>query len=101
MREEDQRLFDDKDKLNESYKKYKSNFYHKNNRMFFDDVKDMSWCKEKYGITEEEVNDRKRLRDKGREGKVEAFLTALENGEFDEISFDGKGEFKLLIARYS
>lgn len=93
MREEDQRLFDDKDKLEESYKKYKSSFYRKNNRMFFDDVKTMSWCKEKYGITEEEVNERKRLKNKGREGKVETFLSALEGGEYDEISFDGKGQF--------
>lgn len=93
MREEDPRTFDDKDKLEESYKKYRSDFLHRHNRMFFDEAKSMSWCKEKYGITEEEISERKRLKVKGREGKLEAFLKALEGGEYDELSFDGKSKF--------
>lgn len=95
MREEDPRTYDDNDKLEESYKKYRTGFLHKHNRMVFDEVKEMSWCKLKYGISEEEVAERKRLKIKGREGKLEAFLKALEGGEYDELSFDGKSEFFL------
>lgn len=104
MREEDPRTFDDKDKLEEQYKKYRASFFHKNNRSFFDEVKEMNWCKEKYGLAEELVEQRKALRSKGREGRLDTFAQSLENGEFDDLTFEGKREsntqilYKLRIA---
>lgn len=91
MRDEDPRTYDDKVRLEESYKKYKSNFLYRSNRNFFDEINGMAWCKEKYGITEEEEAERKRLRAKGREGKIEQFLQTLESGDLDDLTFDQKG----------
>lgn len=101
IRDEDHRTYDDKTKLDEAYKKYKLQFLTKQQKAFFEEVKEMSWCKEKYGLSEEEVGERKRLREMGREGKMDAFLAALNSGSLDDISFDGKSTLDIARVRMS
>lgn len=90
MREEDHRIYDDKVKLEEAYKSYRLSFHYKANQALFSEIRASSWCKEKYGTHEDDVQERKKLKERGRQGKVEAFLAALEGGEFDDLSFDQK-----------
>lgn len=92
MREEDPRTYDDKARMEESYKKYKSTFLYRSNKDFFSEISGLAWCKEKYGTTDEEEAERKRLRAKGREGRIDQFLQSLENGDLDELIFDQKGK---------
>lgn len=96
MREEDPRTYDDKARLEDSYKKYKNNFLYRNNKDFFSEISGMAWCKEKYGITPEEEAERKRLRGKGREGRIDQFLQTLQNGDLDDLTFDQKGQYASL-----
>lgn len=93
MRDEDHRTFDDKAKLDEAYKKYRSTFLYKANQAIWTEIKGMSWCKEKYGISTEEVAARKAIREKGREGKMDKFLETLQTGAYDDLSLDQKGDF--------
>ena len=95
IKDEDPRTFDDRAKLDEAYKKYRIDHMHKNNRNFWDEIKGHAWTREKYGIATAEEQERKRLRSKGREGKLDSFLQQLEGGDFDELSFDQKGAREL------
>lgn len=92
MRDEDHRLYDDKTKLEEAYKNYRTSYLYKAHQGLWTDIKEMAWCKEKYGIGEEEVNERKKLRERGRQGKMESFVQAVKNGDLDNLSLDQKGE---------
>ena len=94
IRDEDHRIYDDKAKLEEAYKKYRSSFLYKAHQGLWNEIRASSWCKEKYGIQEDEVRERKKLKERGRQGKVEAFLSALEGGQLDDLSFDQKGELQ-------
>ena len=76
----------DKEQLDEAWRKYKLQFSNTQLTRFFHQHAGQAWFRERYAPAEAEL--RKRLRDKGREGRVEAFVAALEGGEYDETSFD-------------
>ena len=44
------------------------------------------------GGTDEEINERQRVKEKGRLGRMDLFLAQLQSGELDELSLDQKCE---------
>lgn len=88
MRHTSPSIADDKDRLADQWRRYRADFAKKQIHLFFEDHKAKAWFEEKYSPKDEFVQLRKRLRAKGREGRVDGFLAQLEKGELDDLTFD-------------
>lgn len=87
-------IAEDRDRLGEYWRRYKSDTQHRHLRIFFDDQNSSAWFMDKYSPDDDAVERRKRVRQKGREGRVDAFLAQLEKGELDDLNFDYARQFR-------
>lgn len=76
------------DAVDAAWLRYRSNYLRKGATGFFDEMKDQCWFKEKYSPAQDMEELRATLKKKGREGRVETFLSDLETGRLQELSYD-------------
>ncbi|WAQ91949.1 hypothetical protein PtA15_15A342 [Puccinia triticina] len=88
MRSTSPHIADDKEKLAEQWKRYRLDHTRKQLVAFFEENRNKAWFREKYQPGPEFEELRQRLRKKGREGKVEGFISRLEKGDLDIINYD-------------
>ncbi|KAM0745655.1 hypothetical protein T439DRAFT_330469 [Meredithblackwellia eburnea MCA 4105] len=80
--------------VDEAYRKYQNTYNRKSFVPFFDEMKEAIWFKERYDPAPDFEEQRKKRKEKGREGKLDAFLEELESGKFEHLSFDGPAYVK-------
>ncbi|CAH7670282.1 hypothetical protein BY996DRAFT_4581806 [Phakopsora pachyrhizi] len=88
MRATSPHIAEDKERLAEQWKRYRQDFSRKQLVTFFEENKTKPWFREKYLPGPEFEDMRERLKKKGREGKVEAFVKGLNSGSFDIVNYD-------------
>ncbi|CED84199.1 arsenite-resistant protein asr2 [Phaffia rhodozyma] len=82
-------------KMQERYETYRKKFLSRQLYGLFLLKKSECWFVEKYSLEPEMVAMRERVSQEGRIGLVDAFVTELKDGKFDQVSFDqvdGKDE---------
>lgn len=82
-------MFDDKPRLSEAWTRYKSDFLRKYHVEYVNDHSEEPWFQERYDPAYEDT--RRRLRLKGAEGKIDAWLQALAKGYMAGLSYDAAG----------
>lgn len=88
MRSTSPHIADDKEKLAEQWKRYRQDHTRKQLVGFFEKNRTRAWFREKYEPSPEFEELRLRLKKKGREAKVEAFISRLQAGDLDIIHYD-------------
>ncbi|PLW18270.1 hypothetical protein PCASD_16065 [Puccinia coronata f. sp. avenae] len=88
MRSTSPHIADDKDKLAEQWKRYRQDHSRKQLVTFFEENRAKAWFREKYQPDPELGELRQRLKKKGREGKVEGFISRLQTGDLDIVHYD-------------
>lgn len=88
MRSTSPHIADDKDKLAEQWKRYRQDHTRKQLVTFFDENKSKAWFREKYQPGAEFDELRERLKKKGREGKIDRFMSRLQSGDLDILNYD-------------
>jgi len=88
MRSTSPHIADDKEKLAEQWKRYRQDHTRKQLVGFFEKNRTRAWFREKYEPSPEFEELRLRLKKKGREGKVERFISRLQAGDLDIIHYD-------------
>ncbi|KAI5475890.1 hypothetical protein MNV49_000723 [Pseudohyphozyma bogoriensis] len=85
---------EDRELVDSQWRKYLAGSLRKEFTKFFDEMKDKPWFEEKYGVGLEVEEMRKRIKEKGREGRSDKFLDDLAEGKLDNVSFDFKPKAK-------
>ncbi|KAA1086717.1 hypothetical protein PGT21_009587 [Puccinia graminis f. sp. tritici] len=88
MRSTSPHIAEDKEKLAEQWKRYRQDHTRKQLVAFFEENKSKAWFREKYQPGPEFEELRQRLKKKGREGKIESFISRLEKGDLDILNYD-------------
>ncbi|KNE98612.1 hypothetical protein PSTG_08164 [Puccinia striiformis f. sp. tritici PST-78] len=88
MRSTSPHIADDKEKLADQWRRYRQDHTRKQLVAFFEENRAKAWFREKYQPGPEFEELRQRLKKKGREGKIEGFISRLEKGDLDILNYD-------------
>lgn len=92
IRQSQPSLADNKDSLNDAWKRYCNQFMRKGYLRFFDEMRRDAWFRERYEPSQEMEDLRIVVKKAGRDGKMQIFLDEATSGSLKDIYLEVGGE---------
>lgn len=97
IRQSQTSLADNKDSLNDAWKRYCNQFMRKGFLRFFDEMRREAWFRERYEPSQEMEDLRIMVKKAGRDGKMQKFMDEATSGSLKDIFLEVGGELRCFV----